>query len=69
MALRPFLAELGCISASKITSLPQTSELLAEDGTPIDAANRSLTIFGPMLDQVEFIALAMIAQKAIEPAP
>lgn len=69
MALRPFLAELGILSVSKLTGIPTVQEVLKEDGTPNDPEDRFLKVFSGTLDQVEFLALAVLKQKEIEPAP
>jgi len=66
MALRPFLAEIGTISVSKITAVPCAQDCLLEDGTPKDPEDKSLRVFSAMMEQVEFLALAVLRQRAFE---
>jgi len=67
VALRPFLSELGIIPVSKLTALPAAQEILKEDGTPNNAEDKNLKIFAGSLDQLEFLALAVLKQKEIDP--
>lgn len=69
MALRPFLAEIGCLSVSKLVGLPSAHEIFSEDGVPVDPANRLLKVMPGMLDQLEFLALAVLKQREVEPGP
>ena len=52
MALRPMLSELGCLPVSKLCCLPTANELFGADGTPVDAAARTLKQLPEMLSQV-----------------
>eukprot|EP00615_Pteridomonas_danica_P005040 CAMPEP_0114355846 /NCGR_PEP_ID=MMETSP0101-20121206/20533_1 /TAXON_ID=38822 ORGANISM="Pteridomonas danica, Strain PT" /NCGR_SAMPLE_ID=MMETSP0101 /ASSEMBLY_ACC=CAM_ASM_000211 /LENGTH=233 /DNA_ID=CAMNT_0001498013 /DNA_START=27 /DNA_END=728 /DNA_ORIENTATION=+ len=63
MALRPFLAELGALSASSLVGLPSVGDMLNEDGTPKDTENRMLKQLPAMLEQVEFLAMALKNQR------
>jgi chromate reductase, NAD(P)H dehydrogenase (quinone) len=57
--------ELGCLPVSKLTGIPTASSLLAEDGTPIDPEHRMLKQLPDMLNQLEWMAVAMKNQKEL----
>eukprot|EP00290_Baffinella_frigidus_P009415 CAMPEP_0180136856 /NCGR_PEP_ID=MMETSP0986-20121125/11803_1 /TAXON_ID=697907 /ORGANISM="non described non described, Strain CCMP2293" /LENGTH=226 /DNA_ID=CAMNT_0022078081 /DNA_START=19 /DNA_END=699 /DNA_ORIENTATION=+ len=63
VALRPFLSELGCLPVSKLTGYPNASEMFNEDGTAKDPANRMLKQLAPMIGELEWMAMAMKAQR------
>lgn len=54
MALRPIIAELGAMSASRIAGFPNAGEMFHEDGTPKDPEHR-------MLKQVRLPCLQLTA--------
>lgn len=55
--------ELGCISVSKICAIPTVSDLFDEQGIPKDANHRMLKQLPEMLDQLEWMAVAMKNQR------
>lgn len=55
--------ELGCLPVSALCGLPMVNDLLAEDGSPKDPAARMLKQFPKMLDQLEWMAIAMKRQR------
>jgi chromate reductase len=69
MALRPFLSELGCLPVSKLTGIPTAQELFDETGKPIDAAHKMLAQLPDMLNQLEWMAVAMSNQRTSAGVP
>jgi len=67
ITIQPLLHELGCLPVSKMTHLPEPASILDENGVPLDAQNRLLNQFPTSLTQLEFMALAMRAQRALAP--
>jgi len=63
VALRPFLAELGCISISKLTGYPGAGDMFREDGTPKDPDHRMLKQLPAMLVELEWMSVAMKKMK------
>jgi len=63
MAIQPVLHELGCLPVSKMVHLPAPQELLKEDGEAVDADARMLKQLPGMLDQLEWMAVAMKTQR------
>ena len=55
--------ELGCLPVSKMTGLPAVSELLHADGKPVDPSHRMLKQLPDMLNQLEWLAVAMKNQR------
>jgi chromate reductase, NAD(P)H dehydrogenase (quinone) len=68
-ALRPFLGELGCLPVSKGVGLPLATDMFSEDGTPKDPENRMLHQLPSMLDQLEWMAIAMKNQREVAGTP
>ena len=64
IALRPMLSELGTLSVSKMVCLPSVSDMLNEDGTPKDPANRMLKQLPAMMTQLNWHAVACADMKA-----
>lgn len=63
IALRPLLSELGCLPVSKLCGFPSVSDLFTEDGMPKDPEHRMLKQLPGLLDQLEWWALASVAQR------
>ena len=63
MELRPFLSELGCIPATKLTLLSNPAGYLGPDGTVKDPAHGMLLQLPAQLGELEWLAVAMRAQK------
>lgn len=63
MSIQVMLHELGCIPVSKLVGLPIVPELIKEDGTPVDPDARMLHQMPAMLDQLEWMAVAMKRQR------
>jgi chromate reductase, NAD(P)H dehydrogenase (quinone) len=61
--LRPFLSMLGCISASKLTLLANPEGFLEPDGAVKDPAHGMLLQLPAQLGELEWLAVAMRAQK------
>jgi chromate reductase, NAD(P)H dehydrogenase (quinone) len=55
--------ELGCLPVSKMAGLPAVSELLNSDGSPVDPSHRMLRQLPEMLNQLEWLAVAMKNQR------
>lgn len=69
VALRPFLAELGCLPISKLCGIPHVNEILNADGKPVDEGHRMLKQLPNMLTQLEYVALAMVKQRETSGLP
>ncbi len=57
--------ELGCLPVSKLCGLPSPSDLLESDGTPKDANHRLLEQLPELLQQLEWMAVAMKNQRYV----
>ena len=55
--------ELGCLPVSKLCGLSAVGELLDVDGTPRDPKNRMLQQLPELLEQLEWMAIAMKNQR------
>ena len=64
MAIQIMCHELGCLPVSKLCGLPSATDLLKEDGTPVDPEARMLGQLPSMLVQLEWMAVAMKNQRA-----
>lgn len=65
MPICSMLHELGCLPVSKICGIPTASELLNEDGSPVEPPNRMLKQLPAMLTQLEWMAVAMKKQREL----
>ena len=63
MAIQLMCHELGTLPVSKLCGIPTVSDLLNEDGTPKDEGARMLKQLPGMLDQLEWMAVAMKRQR------
>jgi len=63
MSINTMCHELGCLPVSALCGLPTVTELLKEDGTPNDPDARMLKQLPQMLDQLEWMAVAMKRQR------
>ena len=63
MSIQVMLHELGCIPVSKIVGMPFVNDLLNQDGTPTNPEDRMLHQMPGMLDQLEWMAVAMKRQR------
>jgi hypothetical protein len=61
MQLRMTLAELGMPSIPSLLPVPRAASLLAEDGSPADAAFTKRA--GRFFDELEWYARALAAQR------
>jgi NAD(P)H-dependent FMN reductase len=66
VALRPFLSELGCLPVSAMALYPQPGDIFDEEGKPKDAENRMLKQLPKVLNQLEWMAIAL--KKMMESA-
>lgn len=55
--------ELGCLPVSKLCGIPNVSDLLEENGTPKDPDHRMLKQLPELLEQLEWMAVAMKNQR------
>ncbi|GKY98835.1 hypothetical protein MPSEU_000839500 [Mayamaea pseudoterrestris] len=55
--------ELGCLPVSKMVGYPMAAELFHEDGSPKDPSHRMLKQLPDMLNQLEWMAIAMKDQR------
>lgn len=69
MALRPMLAELGCVSVSKLTAFPDPGSLFKEDGTPTDPEARMLKQLPAMMTSLEWTAVAFANMREANGTP
>ena len=65
MAIQVMLHELGCLPVSKLCGVGNVSEVLNEDGKPIDPNNRLLKQLPELLTQLEWMAVAMANQRKL----
>ena len=63
IAIQPVLHELGCLPVSKMAHFPEAAKLFEEDGTPKDADCRLHSQLPAVLNQLEWMALAMKSQR------
>jgi hypothetical protein len=63
MGIQVMCHELGCLPVSKLVGIPAVSDMLEADGTPKDPADRMLKQLPALLDQVEWMAVAMKNQR------
>ena len=63
MSIQVMLHELGCLPVSKLCGFPLVADLLDSDGIPKDPAARMLKQLPGMLDQLEWMAVAMKRQR------
>lgn len=57
--------ELGCLPVSKLCGLPNVSELLNQDGSPVNPDARMLGQLPKLLEQLEWMAVAMKNQREL----
>jgi NAD(P)H-dependent FMN reductase len=55
--------ELGCLPVSKLCGVPAVSDILEKDGTPKDPSHRMLKQLPDLMDQLEWMAVAMKNQR------
>jgi NAD(P)H-dependent FMN reductase len=55
--------ELGCLPVNRMVGIPVVHEVFNVDGTPVDPNNRLLGQLPSMLDQLEWMAIAMKKQR------
>jgi hypothetical protein len=55
--------ELGCLPVSKLCGLPGPADLLESSGAPKDPEHRMLQQLPELLDQLEWMAVAMKSQR------
>jgi len=63
MSIQVMCHELGCLPVSKLVGIPDVAGLLNEDGTPKDPEARMLHQLPGLLDQLEWMAVAMKRQR------
>ncbi|KAL3808004.1 hypothetical protein ACHAXA_010798 [Cyclostephanos tholiformis] len=63
MAIQIMCHELGCLPVSKLCGLPGPSDLLESNGKPKDPDHRMLKQLPELLDQLEWMAMAMKSQR------
>lgn len=63
MALRPFLSELGCLPVSKLCCIPSAHTVFKADGSPENPEEKTLNQLPEMLNQLEWMAIAMKNQR------
>lgn len=63
MSILTMAHELGCLPVSKMTGLSLVMEILDETGTPRDPKHRMLKQLPEMLNQLEWMAVAMKNQR------
>jgi hypothetical protein len=65
MSIQLMCHELGCLPVSKLCGLPTVLELLNQDGSPFDPHHRMMKQLPQMLDQLDWMAVAMANQRAL----
>ncbi len=55
--------ELGCLPVNRMVGIPVVHEVFNVDGTPVDPYNRLLGQLPSMLDQLEWMTIAMKKQR------
>jgi chromate reductase, NAD(P)H dehydrogenase (quinone) len=63
MSIQLMCHELGCLPVSKLTGVPNVTDLLNVDGSPKDPEARTLLQLPAMLCQLEWMAVAMKRQR------
>lgn len=63
MSIVTMCHELGCLPVSTLCGLCAAHELLNKDGSPVDPENRMLKQLPQLLDQLEWMAVAMKNQR------
>lgn len=63
MSICVMLHELGCLPVNRMVGFPVSHEVFNVDGTPTDPDNRLLGQLPSMLDQLEWMAVAMKKQR------
>ena len=63
MSIQVMCHELGCLPVSKLVGIPTVDALFNEDGTPKDPDARMLKQLPELLDQLEWMAVAMKSQR------
>jgi NAD(P)H-dependent FMN reductase len=63
MSICSMCHELGCLPVSKLCGVPSVDSLLDSDGTPKEGSERMLKQLPDMLDQLEWLAVAMKRQR------
>jgi len=59
------LHELGCLPVSKLCGIPAAHEVLDAEGNPVNPENRLLNQLPELLDQLEWMAIAMKNQREV----
>lgn len=65
MSIQLLCHELGCLPVSKLCGIPMVGDLINQDGTPIDPEARMLKQLPGLLDQLDWMAVAMANQRAL----
>lgn len=63
IGIQAMLHELGCLPVSKVCGIPSVTDLFEADGTPKDPNHRMLGQLPGLLDQLEWMAVAMKVQR------
>ena len=63
IAIQAMCHELGCLPVSKVCGIPSVTDLFEVDGTPKDPNHRMLKQLPDLLDQLEWMAMAMKTQR------
>lgn len=64
MAIQVMCHELGCLPVSSLCGIPTVSAILEKDGKPKDASHRMLNQLPKLMDQLDWMAVAMANQRA-----
>eukprot|EP00565_Helicotheca_tamesis_P005027 CAMPEP_0185723996 /NCGR_PEP_ID=MMETSP1171-20130828/631_1 /TAXON_ID=374046 /ORGANISM="Helicotheca tamensis, Strain CCMP826" /LENGTH=349 /DNA_ID=CAMNT_0028391767 /DNA_START=29 /DNA_END=1078 /DNA_ORIENTATION=+ len=63
MSISTMCHELGCLPVSAMCGIPTVADILQPDGTPVNTNNRMLKQLPNMLEQLEWMAVAMKKQR------
>ena len=63
MSIQVLCHELGCLPVSKLCGIPTVADLFEVDGSPKDPGDRMLKQLPALLDQLEWMAVAMKNQR------
>mmetsp|Transcript_8876 Transcript_8876/g.11259 ORF Transcript_8876/g.11259 Transcript_8876/m.11259 type:complete len:226 (+) Transcript_8876:114-791(+) len=63
MSISTMCHELGCLPVSAMCGIPTVADILKVDGTPVNRNNRMLKQLPNMLEQLEWMAVAMKNQR------